>query len=153
MQPPFIFAATFSTADLAGKSVPILVPPGVIAISFFMPPLFQNRIGQLKLFPADDRFRVILHQVLIKLSPVLMAVKSAFHIGLLKQDVTRILFILDDAIDVTRRPMPPFLVATPRSFSSPAISWLLFHANVSAKVYFTISVFSGPTTISPSTLA
>ena len=52
---------------------------------------------------------MILHQVLIKLSPVLMAVKAAVRIVLLEQDVTRILFIPDDAIDGTRRPMPAFL--------------------------------------------
>ena len=80
-----------------------------MAISFFTPPLFQNRIGQFKLFLADDCFMVVLHQVLVKLSPVLMAVKAAVRIGLLEQDVTRILFIPDDGIDGTRCPMPALL--------------------------------------------
>ena len=109
MHPSLIFAAAFSTADPAGKAVPVLVFPGVIAISFFTPPLFQNRIGQFKLFLADDCFMVVLHQVLVKLSPVLMAVKAAVRIGLLEQDVTRILFIPDDGIDGTRCPMSALL--------------------------------------------
>ena len=48
---------------------------------------------------------VVLHQVLVKFSPVLMAVKAAVRIGLLEQNVTRILFIPDDGVDGTRCPM------------------------------------------------
>ena len=118
MHPSLIFAATFFTADSAGKTIPVLVSPGVMSISFFTPSLFQNCIGQFKLFPADDCFMVVLHQVLVKLSPVLMAVKAVVRIGLLEQDVTRILFIPDDGIDGTRCPMSALLSsnATPIQF-------------------------------------
>ena len=80
--PSFIFVAAFSTANPVEKVVPVLVSPGVITISVFTHPLFQNRIGQLVLSPADDYFMVILHQVLGKLSPVLMAVKAAVRIDI-----------------------------------------------------------------------
>ena len=87
VHPSLIFAAAFTTADPAGKAVPVLVFPGVMAISFFTPPLFQNRIGQFKFFLADDCFMVVLHEILVNFSPVLMAVKAAVRISLLKQDM------------------------------------------------------------------
>lgn len=108
MHPSLIFSAAFSTVDPAGKTIPVLVSPSVMTISFFTPSLFQNCIGQFKLFPADNRFMVVLHQVLVKLSPVLVSVKIAVRIGLLEQDVTRILFIPDNG-DGTRRPMSALL--------------------------------------------
>ena len=96
---------------------------------------------------------VILHQVLGKLSLVLMAVKAAVRIDLLKQDATRILFISDDTIDGTRHPMPAFLAS-----NAPLIQFACklvgtFPANVSAKICFMISTCTGTTAISPSTLA
>ena len=109
MQPPFIFAAAFPAIDPAGKAISVLISPGVMTIPFFPSTLFQNRIGQFKLFLADDCFMVVLHQVLVKFSPVLMAVKAVICIGLLEQDITGIFLIPDDAVNSTRRPMPATL--------------------------------------------
>src|SRR5699024_5645714 len=83
MQPPFIFAATLPTIDPAGKAVSVLISPSVMTIPFFPSPLFQNRIGQLIFLSGDNRFMMILHQILVSLAPILMAVKAAVCIGLL----------------------------------------------------------------------
>ena len=123
MNPSLKGVATFSADYLSWKSISLLVFVTTFFDTFFKGTLWYKRICCLKVWVDDNCFMMIRCHVLINFTIICVAVEVFIRVCFLKDDITRIFFIGENASNSAGSPACVFLG---NSRDSKGVFWSFF---------------------------
>ena len=97
-------STAFTTFNFAGKTITVLISVGICAVAFLYCSLVKHCTYLFKILMADNRLMMVLAKETITLTIIDVTVKTAVTVGLLKNHITCVLFVVKNGVHCARTP-------------------------------------------------